>query len=71
MRQRINAHSGAEARRFVQPTGGAVHTEACLDMMAIARTSADAAADIKTLLSPASSRFTTLQSNAAQHPLIH
>lgn len=73
MRQRINAHNGAEARCLVQPTGGAVHPDACLDMVAIARTAAAAAAaaDIKTLLSPASSRFTTLQGNAAQHSLIH
>ena len=44
MRHRINAHNGAEARRSVKPTGSTVHPEACLDMVATAKTSAAAAA---------------------------
>jgi hypothetical protein len=42
MRHRINVHNGAEARRSVQPTGGTVHPEACLDMVAVAKTSSAA-----------------------------
>ena len=42
MRHRNNVHNGEEARRPVQPTGGTVHPEASLDMVAIAKTSAAA-----------------------------
>lgn len=57
MRHRINAHNGAEAGRSVQPTGGTVHPEACLDMVAIAKTSAAAARNRNTAVSGSQSLY--------------
>jgi hypothetical protein len=69
MRHRINTHNGTEARLSVQPTGGTVYPEACLDMVATAKTSA-VARNRNPPVSGSQSLYSTA-GNAAQHLLIN